>query len=323
MTFWAKNPTGGAFKVQIKEEDEEAVDLLTTGLTGLADWTLKYAEIPATYNNKKVQLLFHATSNGGDANAYIFLDDVRVARGEAFEDVVTDDNSTRLKAIIGETIDFVMTRPMQFNGSYNTLCLPFDLSAEQLADEDCPLYNNTIKVFDYAHVDGAANELQLAIAGASSIVAGVPCFVKYDGEAGADRSVFLFKEVTIAVSEPLSKTDDPVTYQGIIDKFNMPAEVDEGTHKYIFVGGENQLYWPSEARTMKGFRAYFFVDSNDLTTTPIHKGMPARLVEHTNVTTEVESLQGNEGQVLKVLENNQVIIIRNGVKYNIQGQKIQ
>ena len=319
LTFWAKNPTGGDFKVQIKKEGEEAVDLLTTGLTGLADWTLKYIAIPAGYNNKKVQILFHATSNDGDGNAYIYIDDVRVARGEFFDDAANSGVKERVDALDGQTIDFVMNRPMQFNGYYNTLCLPFDISAEQLAESNHPLYNNTVKVFDYATIGD--NELQLAIRDASGIEAGVPCFVKYDGAAGDARSAFLFKEVTIKAG--LTPTvDGDASYEGIYEPIAVTAEAENGPHHIIFVGANNQLYWPGVNRTMRGFRAYFNIDATSLNGNPIKHGMPARIVERPKVSTGIESTNV-ENVTLKFIENGQVVIIRNGVKYSIQGQKIQ
>ncbi len=317
LSFWCKNPTGGDFKVQIEGEDIAREDLLT-GLTGIADWTLKYIEVPAKFANKKVQLFFCGTSNAGDANAYISVDNIRVARGEIFADGGSPES--RLAALNGETIDFVMERPMQFNGYYNTLCLPFDLSAAQLADLDCPLYNNTVKIFDYATiVDAGEMELQLAIASASDIQAGVPCFVKYDGAAGAVRNNFLFKEVRIAASTAGSKEDSGVEYRGIFNPVGAQGQA------YIFVGAENQLYWPGENRTMNNFRAYFYVSENAAVgNIPVRRGMIARIVEREETATGINEISNDSSiRAQKVLENDQVIIIRNGVKYNMQGQKIQ
>jgi hypothetical protein len=55
----------------------------------------------------------------------------------------------------------------------------------------------------------------------------------------------------------------------------------------------------------------------------IRKGMPARIVEQANTATGIDDIQGDHVQSTKMLENGQVIIIRNGVKYSITGQKIQ
>ncbi len=317
LSFWCKNPTGGDFKVQIEGEGIAREDLLT-GLTGIADWTLKYIEVPAKFANKKVQLFFCGTSNAGDANAYISVDNIRVARGEIFADGGSPES--RLAGMEGQTIDFIMERPMQFNGYYNTLCLPFDLSAAQLADPESPLYNNTVKVFDYATIDNAAEmELQLAIAGASDIQAGVPYFVKYDGAAGAARNNFLFKEVRIAASTAGSKEDSGVEYRGIFNPLTVSG------NEYIFVGAENQLYWPGVNRTMNNFRAYFYVSENAAVgNIPVRRGMIARIVEREETTTGINEISNDSSiRAQKVLENDQVVIIRNGVKYNMQGKKIQ
>lgn len=317
LTFWAKNPTGGDFKVQIEGEGIEREDLLT-GLTGIADWTLKYAAIPAKFDNKKVQLFFCATSNGGDANAYIYIDDVRVARGEAFADGENTGVETRLGGLEGQTLDFVMTRPMQYNGYYNTLCLPFSVSESEMAEEEHPFYNCTVKAFDYAVVAG--EELQLAITAASGIEAGVPCFLKYDGTATADKTVLLFKEVTISAPAPGSKEDGDVTYAGIFNTITATPE-SEGAHvpSCLFVGGQNGLYWPTTARKMNAFRAYFSITTG--AGAPIRRGMSARIVERAEVATGCENVNAAE-KAVKLLENGHVIIIRNGVKYNIQGQII-
>ncbi len=50
--------------------------------------------------------------------------------------------------------------------------------------------------------------------------------------------------------------------------------------------------------------------------------MNARIVERQNMPTGIDNAKFND-ETIKRLENNQVIIIRNGVKYNIQGQVIQ
>jgi hypothetical protein len=315
LTFQAKNPTGGDFKVQIEGEGIAREDLLT-GLTGIADWTLKYAAIPAKFDNKKVQLFFCATSNGGDQNAYISLDDVRVTRGEVVSDSLTNQTRFATLAEAGESMDVLfINRKLLYNGDYNTFCLPFSLSAEQIANS--PLADFKIKSFDYASF---GDTLFIAIAGASSIEAGIPYFISYQGNSvPSNQSLHLFKDVVITASTPDNVSDNGVTYQAVFDPVSLPANDDS----YIFLAAGNKLYWPSpnNAKTVRGFRAYFRTSSSN--NAAMRRGMPARLVERPNMPTSVENVQGNDVQSIKVIENNQVIIIRNGVKYTIQGQKIQ
>lgn len=316
LSFKAMNPTGGAFKVQIKEEGQAAADLLT-GLTDIADWTLKYAAIPAAYNNKKVQFLFHATSNGGDGNAYIYIDDVRVTRGEIFND--NENNASRFATLkaAGETMDVIFNRTVLCNGDYNTLCLPFSLDADQLAES--PLANFKLKAFDYASIVG--DELQLAIAPASSIEAGIPYFAAYQGSI-ANQTVQLYQDVVITANTPGSKEDGDIAYQGVFNPVDLAAQSEGGDHNELFLASGNTIYWPAQAKVVKGFRAYFRVTVGG-SALRVQKGMRARLVERPNAPTGMDNVQDNEVQSTKVLENNQVVIIRNGVKYSVQGQIIQ
>ena len=310
LTFKAKNPTGGDFKVQIEGEGIAREDLIT-GITDLADWTLKYAVIPAKFNNKKVQLFFHATSNGNNQYAYIDIDDVRVARGEVFTDG-TADVQTRLGEINGQTVDFVMDRPMQFNGYYNTLCLPFSLSAEQLADADCPLYNNTIVRFDYTRV--VNGELEVYIARASSIDAGVPYLVKYDGAAEDDRIGMLFKNVTISATEPSNTEKEALAYKGVFNKQKLAAQTDASI---LYVSGQNKLFWPEADRYIYAFRAYF--EAVGGVSAPI-RGFGAKFVMNSpEIATDIDAVNSDDINVRKVIENGQLFIIRDGKRYSVQG----
>ena len=46
-------------------------------------------------------------------------------------------------------------------------------------------------------------------------------------------------------------------------------------------------------------------------------------VQGENEATGFENITAPEGQAIKVIENGQLIIIRDGVKYNVQGQVIK
>jgi hypothetical protein len=88
----------------------------------------------------------------------------------------------------------------------------------------------------------------------------------------------------------------------------------------LFLLGENKLSWAGVTNKLKGFRAYFQLDNTS--NAPVRSGMPARIVERQNTPTGIDNANLN-GETIKRLENNQVIIIRNGVKYNVQGQVIE
>ena len=321
LSFWCKNTAGDNLVVKVtKDAGADFTTVLDASVT-MADWTLKYADLSA-FADETVEIYFCNTTLNDFDGGSIYIDDIRIARGEIFEDVANAASTSRLSSLNGQTTDVITTRPMQFNGNYNTLCLPFNLSTAQLAETDCPLNNCEFKVFDYAEVEDG--ELVVSIANASSVVAATPYFFRYVGAAEGDRRAVLYKDVTITASEAGEKKDedDPVWYKGVFQTVTLSAESTDpdATHNFFFLSAANTLYWPAVDYTANAFRAYFYIDPSTVTT--IKKGMPLRFTESPRVPTAVDNVE-SETKAEKRLENNQVIIIRNGVKYSIQGQKIQ
>lgn len=76
LTFWAKNPKGGDYKVQIAVDGGAREDLLT-GMTNITAWTKKEASL-AAYQGHSIQFFFCATSNDGSGDAYLYLDEFAI-----------------------------------------------------------------------------------------------------------------------------------------------------------------------------------------------------------------------------------------------------
>jgi hypothetical protein len=89
----------------------------------------------------------------------------------------------------------------------------------------------------------------------------------------------------------------------------------------LFLGANNTLFWPSKAGNIKPFRAYFELVGGGAMGAP-RKGMPARIVERQNAPTAVDNATNN-AQYTKRVENGQLVIERNGVKYNAAGQVVK
>ena len=267
--------------------------------------------VPFTAGSGNIALSFIGNTGDGD----LYLDDIRIAHIEVFND--TENNESRLATLAeaGETIDVIFNRTMLFNGDYNTLCLPFSLSAAQLAES--PIANFKIKAFDYASVEN--QELLIAITNASSIEAGVPYFVANQDDE-PNQTVQLYKDVVITASAPQSVDKDDVSFQGVINPVQLDAQAEADAHNQLFLAAGNTIYWPAQNKTVKGFRAYFNVTVNS-GALKIKAGMPARIVERAEVPTGIEDVRGDV-QSLKLIENGRVVILRNGVKYTIQGQVI-
>ena len=206
----------------------------------------------------------------------------------------------------GQTIDeLIIDRPV-LNNMYNTLCLPFDMNAAQIAASS--LNGVEIREFTGASVEGTTLNLSVGDP-VNAVVAGRPYFVKYSAASQLDD--LHFEDVTInnAILDNMAVTFDGVTFKGTFTPFVMPNGLNfQGG--YLFLGQNNQ--------------AYFYVDVESSTpgNAPKYRGMPARIVEGKNVATGVENAQ-SANQSTKVIVNGQLIIIKNDVRYNAQGQIVK
>lgn len=272
------------------------------------------AKLPATLAIKGY--LAFRYYNGGTWSAAT-IDNVHVAGTLVLNDNV--DNSAALSANNGKTVDVVIGRKIVRKGYYNTICLPFSLSAEEFAAS--PIATDDLWAFRYAKVDEATDELLFRIIESDHIEAGVPYFIGFE-ENEEDIINPLFKNVTISATEGEKIGDASVAQLcGIVEK---PVVFNAGDQSKLFLAANNTLYWWAGDADSKlnNFRAYFKVATSGVNGAPLF-GMPARIVKEHNSTTGVDEINGQNTQAMKILENKQVIIIRNGVKYNVQGQIIE
>ena len=210
-------------------------------------------------------------------------------------------------------IDFELGRTLYKDGKYNTLCLPFDVSAEELADEDYPLYGATLKELESAEVSGGA--LYLTLTDATSIEAGKPYLINWESNENLVNPVF--ENVLILEDVPLPVEGGALNFVGTFDPITFNAADAEKT---LFLGGDNRFHWPTAGSTLRGFRAYFEI-SDTPAGAPAQRGMTVRIVERPNTTTGGAHVQGDEVQSTKVLRDGQIVIIRNGKEYNALGQR--
>ena len=261
----------------------------------------------------------------GENDYYSFIEVTYPASASTTAVVIGDPNNVDqvtafLDTYEGQTIDeLIIDRPV-LNNMYNTLCLPFDMNAAQIAASS--LNGVEIREFTGASVEGTTLNLSVGDP-VNAVVAGRPYFVKYSAASQLDD--LHFEDVTInnALLDNMAVTFDGVTFKGTFTPFEMPNGLNfQGG--YLFLGQNNQLFWPNTPNPLKPFRAYFYVNVESSTpgNAPKYRGMPARIVEGKNVATGVENAQ-SANQSTKVIVNGQLIIIKNDVRYNAQGQVVK
>ena len=169
-------------------------------------------------------------------------------------------NSSTLAEYDNKTLDVELNgRKFYKDGYWNTLCLPFDLSQEELAKETNPLYGADIRTFTSSSFSESNGELTLNFSNkgeVTSITAGTPYIVSWSG--GEIISYPVFKQVTIKNVTEGSVGNGPATFKGIFNPY-YPTAGDKNT---LFIGEENTLYFPEEGSniTIGAFRASFELD---------------------------------------------------------------
>lgn len=239
----------------------------------------------------------------------------KIANDFASEMELSDDANNN-KAVLTELVDIPFTqvtinRVLYRDGYFSTLCLPFDLSEAQIAASElaeCELYS-----FGSAEYTGTT--LKLGIVEETSIEAGKPYLIRWT-TAGPDITALNFGNVTITASEGTEVAANNVKFVGTIGRVQLPH-----SENYLFLGAQDVLKWSAytDASSMKGFRAYFNVGTG---ANPAQHA-PARLVIIPKSPTALENISAKFGGSQKRLENGQLIIIKNGVRYNAQGQIVK
>ena len=171
-------------------------------------------------------------------------------------------------------------RTLWKDGKWNTLCLPFALSADEIAAS--PLAGADIRTLSDASFSDANGELTLNFTPESGqgavteIEAGKPYIIKwtepagyvaYNGENAATCSDIVspvFQGVTLdatdrSVSFDLDTTEGQekgITFSGTYDKISFDA----ADPSFLFLGGANALYYPESGAKIGAQRAYFQLD---------------------------------------------------------------
>ena len=232
---------------------------------------------------------------------YASLDDVKAAMVLSFNE--TADNNAAIAATDGQTLPIEIRRSFAANVLY-TLCLPFDVSASDLAGK---LKCDTLFVLSDAENNGS--ELLIYFDKANTIEAGKPYL--YVPADNVTNPTFV---ATIDASASQTLTAGDVTMTG----FYAPMAMPDGNN---FVLGNDRLLHKttSSAVITNAFRAYFTI-SGDL---PAH--VPARIVWRDQQTDTATSLDNatSGSQTIKVIHNGQLLIIRDGKTYNVVGTVVR
>ncbi len=292
------------------------------GTTGSFTTTIPTATDAGTYT-----VQYYAEGTGCFASSATGSVDVTIANA-VFDNA---DPSATLTALYNggspTSTNLIVNRTIYADGEYNTICLPFALDASALAASPLAGFNN-LKTIKGASVTGSGQALSIDIfvEDVTEMEAGKPYLISYPS-AHPDIVNPVFENITVTTTTPGSVTADGITFRGMFAQVHIDPYTNERDEDYLFLGANSQLMWPlstetSESVKMRGFRAYFIIDRNAIPAQVAPRGTHARFVNAPKQPTSIENTELNT-QAQKLLENGQLIILKNGIKYNAQGQVLK
>lgn len=214
-------------------------------------------------------------------------------------DVHFDENITNNSPY--QTVD--VFRRLQA-GMCNTICLPFSIENKVGTPYE------KARIFAFTGVTQGNDQVELQFSEVNEIQAGVPYLIQPENDI---IDLLRFSPVQVNANfnnEGLSVTHDGITYYGTINPKRL-----EVNKNYLFLVANNRLATASEGGDMLGLRGYFTVNGE----------LPAKAVISfkEGVTTGTTStVAPTTDDVQKVLQNQQILIIRDGEIYNILGEHI-
>ena len=185
------------------------------------------------------------TVNVGGSTCYVSKIEILPLSAPITLDEAADDTDTKIENNKGKTVDVTLTRTLTA-GVWNTICLPFDVTAEQIAD----VLKSEGNVKEYGSED--VNKQTIYFKEATIMTAGTPYLIK----PTEDAKELVFKGVTIKNVDAVDrKVGDKYKMCGVFGKYAMNTN---GTE--LFLKTDSKFYVPAVGKeTMKGFRAYFLV----------------------------------------------------------------
>ena len=235
-------------------------DVLYTGGTTKVTFTpeAKYSFTAVKANGTELTANSDGTYSVTLSNA-----DVTITADKGTNNLELNDaqaNTTTIEANNGRYADVTISaRTLYKDGSWNTFCVPFDITAEQIAN-NTNFSGATIMELDTeteysGHKTGFDGEtLYLYFKEATKIKAGRPYIVKWGGNSSFTSPTFTSSEIEGGSPRTVTSDDGYVSFVGNYDPVNIGAS---GDNTKLYLGSGNKLYWPSGSRSINAFRAYF------------------------------------------------------------------
>ncbi|MBQ9295193.1 MAG: C10 family peptidase [Bacteroidaceae bacterium] len=167
-----------------------------------------------------------------------------------------DDNTGQIESLDGTTGCEVTLqgRTLYKDGSWNTLCLPFDITIA-----DSPLAGADVRTLSSATLTGETVTLNFTDEGTvTSLTAGTPCIIRWASAANLEEPVFTGVTIDKSTHDVVCDLGEgnSITFKGTYSHTAFAA----ADRSILFVGADNKLNYPLPGATIGALRAYFQLD---------------------------------------------------------------
>ena len=214
-----------------------------------------------------------------------------------------------------ETVE--IHRKMQA-GMYNTICLPFNIDLNNLS-EDHPYKKATVVEFVGTTIDevGGEDVLKLNFSPVEFMKAGVPYLIKPTKDITEPVRVSgVFTNENIG-GMSIRPENSVATFHGITSPTTLEIKENPNT-LFLFLVADNRLATATANGPMLGNRAYFTLDKKQ----NLPKHSMISIVKSTPAGFE-EIYNTYQTEAYKMLYNGMIVIVRDGVMYDLMGTRIQ
>ena len=304
FTMNVTSENGQTYKITIMDNSENVLDFYESSHdSGAQTLTHYFALTTGTYFVKVENTRSYSKGH------LVSLAVTEPADIVTLDEAATSNESWAAKTEEENTYDVQIIRTIKA-GMYNTFCLPFAVSSSQCKD----IFGSDVQLrtLDEATVDGDF-VLTLNFKNASDIYPGTPVLI----QTSRDIVNPVFTGVKFTIAAPSATTKTNANYAGTFVKSSL-----EANPNILFLGANNKLYFPTTSVEILGMRGWFVVHD-----APAGAIKRARIVENSHVTTDIELVQPDEAAKLdgsrKILRDGQLIILRDGVQYNVLGARMK
>lgn len=233
----------------------------TNGTYDINKWiTYEFDAFCPSIEGNPIRLMMNLPHNAIN-NATIFIKEITFTQTSTTTD--KDNYKTSLSTITATALTYneaatntfkeitsanlTINRPMA-SGKWNTFCVPFALTSEQI---DATFGKGT-EVRKYVGANGNV----LTFAEATAIEAGTPYLIK---PTKTDNK-YIFNGVNITTTEPAKVGEGAIKFCGVYNQTNVNGLAETGSHVSGIV--DNMVKRAKTGTSIKGFRAYFSVPNS-------------------------------------------------------------